>query len=523
MGALAERLSDDVVEPRVATAALRRRLMPLYAAVFLQNLAFWVAIEKLFMTSIGFDAAGVGVMAAVYSAVVPLFEVPSGLLADRWSRRGVLVLAAVAAAVSVAVGGLSANVPVYLVSAAFLGLFFALQSGTVESIVYDTLVEETGDSAGFEAKIGGIRLLESGALVASAVVGGVIAEVASLRATYFLTLPPLIGACLVLFLFHEPRLHKALDAEQPGSLGDQVRVTYGVILQPGRMRAVIAVTILGTVLMQAMLEFGPLWLVALGVPPILYGPHWAGLTAALGLGGLLGARPWWTGRPGAVLLGVGIVACCVVLATVRSPYVVIAAQVVLTMLVVAGGIPVLRRLHDGVPSAVRAGVASGIGTLTWLTFVPFAIGMGLVSDRAGVGTAGWGLVVLAVAAAVLLVVVLPSAQPAPVVAMTSAPSFPAGRFLPDDDPEWPGHWATPPQEWTGERLDDGALAEVRAAILALPPELRQVIVLRDVEGRSAEQVRAALDLDEADQLATLHRARGFVRERLERYIEGRNS
>jgi hypothetical protein len=31
--------------------------------VFLQGLALWVPIEKLFMTSIGFDAAGVGLMA----------------------------------------------------------------------------------------------------------------------------------------------------------------------------------------------------------------------------------------------------------------------------------------------------------------------------------------------------------------------------------------------------------------------------------------------------------------------------
>jgi RNA polymerase sigma-70 factor (ECF subfamily) len=62
---------------------------------------------------------------------------------------------------------------------------------------------------------------------------------------------------------------------------------------------------------------------------------------------------------------------------------------------------------------------------------------------------------------------------------------------------------------------------VRAAILDLPPELRQVIVLRDVEGRSPEHVRTALRLDAADETATLQRARGLVRERLERYMEGR--
>lgn len=523
MSTLAEPLGSGRDEQRAPTAAVRRRLTPLFAAVFLQNLALWVPIEKLFMTSIGFDAAGVGLMAAVYAGVVPLFEVPSGVLADRWSRRGVLVLGAVAAAVSVAIGGLSQSVPTYMVAAVFLGVFFAMQSGTVESIVYDTILEETGDSAAFEVTIGRLRLVESGALVASALAGGVIAEVASLRLTYFLTVPLLVGACLTLLAFREPRLHKAGEADEPGSLRDQVRATYRVILQPGRLRLVIAVTVVGSLLMQGMLEFGPLWLVALAVPAFLYGPHWAGLTAALGLGGLLGARPLWNRRLGAVLLAAVIVGCCVVLATSRSPYVVIAAQVALTALVVAGSIPVMRRLHDGVPSAVRAGVASGVGTLTWVTFVPFALAMGFISDRSGVGTAGWALVAVAVAAGILLVIVLPSAPPPP-VPVTGEPAFPADRFLPEDDPQWPGHWASPPREWVGDRVDDaGALAEVRAAILAMPPELRQVIVQRDVEGRSSEQVRAALGLTAADEIAMLHRARGLVRKRLEGYVEGRSS
>jgi MFS family permease len=519
----APRPASNAVPP---ATGLRRRLLPLYAAVFLQNLALWVPIEKLFMTSIGFDAAGVGLMAAVYAAVVPLFEVPSGILADRWSRRGVLVLASVAAAVSAAVGGLSHNVATYMVSAVFLGLFFAMQSGTVESIVYDTLLEETGDSERFEATIGRLRLVESVALVASAIAGGVIAEFAPLRATYFLTVPLLVGACLVLLTLREPRLHKAEEADESASLRDQVRDTYRVVLQPGRLRLVVAATVAGALLMQGMLEFGPLWLVALAVPAFLYGPHWAGLTAALGVGGLLGARPWLTRRTGAVLLASAIVACCVVLALSRAPLVVIGAQVLMTLLVVAAGIPVMRRLHDGVPSAVRAGVASGVGTLTWLAFVPLAVVMGFVTDRSGVGAAGWVFVGVAVVAAILFVVVLPGAPqpPAQPVAVRAEPVFAADRFLPDDDPEWPGHWASPPQEWVGaDRADDGAVAEVRAAILAMPPELRRVIVLRDVEGRPPGEVREALGISAEDESAMLHRARGIVRERVERYMEGSSS
>jgi MFS family permease len=90
---------------RARSDVLRRRLTPLYAAAFLQNLALWVPIEKLFMTTIGFNAASVGAMAAVYAVVVPVMEVPSGVLADRWSRRGVLILASIAGVLSVLVGG----------------------------------------------------------------------------------------------------------------------------------------------------------------------------------------------------------------------------------------------------------------------------------------------------------------------------------------------------------------------------------------------------------------------------------
>jgi MFS family permease len=519
--------TTPVTSTRPETQLLRRRLGPLYVAAFLQNLALWVPIEKLFMTTIGFSSASVGAMAAVYAVVVPVLEVPSGVLADRWSRRGVLILASIAAILSVLIGGLSQSVAVYMVSAGFLGVFFALQSGTLESVVYDTVLEETGDSDGFEKTMGRVRLVESVALVASALAGGAIAAVASLRVTYFLTAPLLAASCLVLIRFREPRLHKTEERE---SLRRQLRTTYRTILAPGRLRAVVALTVAGSVLMQAMLEFGPLWLVALAVPAFLYGPHWAGLTSALGLGGLLGAQAWIT-RPWPVgLVAVAIIACCVVLTLSHQALLVVGVQISLTLLVVAVSIPVLRRLHDAVPSSIRAGVASGVGTMTWLTFVPFALGFGAVSERAGVDRAGWLLVAIGVVAALLVIVVLPRA-PAPVreaAAVVPAPAqkgqpvFSADRFLPPDDPHWPGHWANPPAAWDalGVAVDGaGALEQARQAIAEMPPALRQVIVLRDLQGATPTEVQRALDLRPEDELARLHQARGLVRARLEGFFE----
>jgi DNA-directed RNA polymerase specialized sigma24 family protein len=54
----------------------------------------------------------------------------------------------------------------------------------------------------------------------------------------------------------------------------------------------------------------------------------------------------------------------------------------------------------------------------------------------------------------------------------------------------------------------------------MPAELRRVMVLRDVEGRSPNDVRQALGLSPEQERELLHRARGQVRTRLERYFEG---
>ena len=91
-----------------------------------------------------------------------------------------LILAQAALVIAAVVGGLSPSVGVYIVSALFLGVFFALQSGTYESIVYDTLLEETGDSSGFEPTIGRIRFIKSAGLVVGALAGGALAEVVPL-------------------------------------------------------------------------------------------------------------------------------------------------------------------------------------------------------------------------------------------------------------------------------------------------------------------------------------------------------
>ena len=82
--------------------------------------------------------------------------------------------------------------------------------------------------------------------------------------------------------------------------------------------------------------------------------------------------------------------------------------------------------------------------------------------------------------------------------------------------ELAGHWAFPPQPWddrTPEKLlaSQQAVNAMQRAIEALPATLREVLILRDVEGVEAKEVCEMLKITETNLYVRLHRARERVR------------
>ena len=384
-----------------APRTLARRLLPLQIGVGLQGLILWVPIEKLFMTEIGFDAASVGAMAAAYAAVVPLLEVPSGILADRWSRSWIMILGCLALMASSLLGGLSRSVIAYVIAAMVLGVYFAFSSGTVDSVVYDTVVEETGSNELYETWIGRTRAVESAAFVLSALAGGVLAQYTSARFTYFATVP-LIGLAIIGFLrFHEPQLHKAAERVR---LRSHIALTFRTMITFRVVLCALLLAAAGGLLSQAIFEFGPLWLVALAAPAVLYGPYWATLVSTLGVAGLLIGKLHLERRLIVAVLIMVSLATALLLTWTRSLPVLVTAQVVLALVLTIIGIHASRLLNDAVPSSIRAGVSFGAGTLTWMLFLPFSLVFGWVAQENSIYSSGFMLAGAVVVVGALLVI-----------------------------------------------------------------------------------------------------------------------
>jgi RNA polymerase sigma-70 factor (ECF subfamily) len=108
-----------------------------------------------------------------------------------------------------------------------------------------------------------------------------------------------------------------------------------------------------------------------------------------------------------------------------------------------------------------------------------------------------------------------------------------GRTVPVPDPEpavdparfdSSGAWSEPPEHWIEAaegRLEAGKLAgRLRILMDELPARQREVVLLRDVEELSSEEVCSVLAISDGNQRVLLHRGRSRLRQLFEDEFRG---
>jgi MFS family permease len=369
-------------------ALLSKRFRPLYVAAFLQGIIFWYSIEKLFMQGIGFDAKKIASAIIILNIVNIAANTPIGVLADRWSRKGVLILASLELAFASVMGGLSHGYWQYVVAACFSGLFMASYSGLYDSVVYDTLLEESVPRKMFNRYYSRLRFYDGIALIIGSLLSSPIAHFMGLRATYFLTVPFALAAIGFLFIFKEPKEHKQ---SKPDALLHHLGATAKAVFHNRQVLWIGLNLVLISLTSALVLNFDQLWFIALGLPLLLYGPFDGLLLSSFSVGGFLSER---LASPRA-LLSAGVLSILSAAALlIHQVYVVVVAQTIILIAMVMYGIAFEKLLHDNVASKVRVGAASIVGTAARLAFLPMAYIVGRISDNSGIFRASWLLIIL---------------------------------------------------------------------------------------------------------------------------------
>ena len=103
------------------------------------------------------------------------------------------------------------------------------------------------------------------------------------------------------------------------------------------------------------------------------------------------------------------------------------------------------------------------------------------------------------------------------------PTVDPSQFRGTGEP-YAGHWREFPALWPSreQQMHAGEMRlQVADALSRLPDRERVVITLHDIEGHSPVEVCSMLNISAGEQRRLLHRARAFVRARLEEYFSTR--
>lgn len=170
------------------------------------------AVEKLFFLNRGIDLSQIGILLFLWSVMSLLLEVPTGILADRWSRRKMLILSGIFFSMCYVLWIFSTSFWLFLLGFLLRTMGNTFTSGTLQAYVYDFLKlnNKEGEFEKIWGKGNALRTLGIGTAV---LCGGFLSEI-SYALTSFLTSVSILSISIVAWIW--PEIRPITSTEEKG-------------------------------------------------------------------------------------------------------------------------------------------------------------------------------------------------------------------------------------------------------------------------------------------------------------------
>ena len=207
---------------------LRKQIRTLYITGVLGNLSLtgaWVVI----LAARGFSLVQIGFAETVFHITSLICEIPSGMLADMYGRKKMLVLGNLMAVTGDLVMFLSEDFGLVLLSMPFHAMAYNFASGSGEALAYDSMKME-GKQEGYEKYVSNQSIIYRIASGISTLAAG-LALYLGYRKSYLISaLMGCITLCFTLTLFEikgkEERTHSSLLREVISFFTDSIKFLY---------------------------------------------------------------------------------------------------------------------------------------------------------------------------------------------------------------------------------------------------------------------------------------------------------
>jgi MFS family permease len=240
-----------------------------YCISFFHSLIPAYVIERLFWQQRGMDIQMVVYTEIIYALTVTLLEVPSGIIADKFGRKRMLVADNVLAVAELLLLLFARSFWQFALAIFVAGVGRAFSSGSENALLYDSLLSG-GKQDDFEKHLGRIAAIDFTGSMLAAISGGILANYFQLEFNYILSAGSMCAAfALSLSLREPPLLTKQGD--------EAVSVAKTIKSAAGIFRAnplVLIYSLTGAVLGSCMIYLDEFWQIVLeniGVSGVFFG------------------------------------------------------------------------------------------------------------------------------------------------------------------------------------------------------------------------------------------------------------
>jgi MFS family permease len=228
---------------------------------FLNHLIFIYPVYAIMFKDNGLDTSQIGSLLAVWAFVAFLLEIPFGIIADKFSRKWVLIFGSI---LKFLVFIIWFFIPVYwgfLIGFIIWGASGALISGTFEAFIYDELVKYK-QAGKYQSLMGEISSLKNIGVAIALVLGGALSEIG-----YWVVLWLSSASCgigiIILLQIKPARIVKTTGETD---MLEQIKKIVPQIINTKSLLTLTVTFILFMSAYGALDEFYPLFYNDLGVP-----------------------------------------------------------------------------------------------------------------------------------------------------------------------------------------------------------------------------------------------------------------
>ncbi|MFI0408923.1 MFS transporter [Actinomadura sp. 3N508] len=364
----------------------------MYAYAFLEDFVLLYPVYALLFAETGLSPAAISSLFVIWSVTTFTLEVPSGVWADVFSRRTLLVIAPLLAGTGFGLWSLFPSYPVFALGFVLWGVGSALRSGTMQALVYEEL-DRVGATGAYARLMGRSEAVSLLAVVAASAVAGPVLAAGGYRLLGVASVLACVACAAAGWLLPESRSGGgAEDGEDEPSLGSVVRAGWAQVRGAPAVRwALLLMVVVEGV--TSLDEYVPLLAQSTGVAAASVPLLVLVVTSGDAVGGWLAGRGVRWLAPllgaGAVLLAVGALS-----GSPGGMVLVGAAFGVFRWAIAAADARLQARIGDGARATVTSVAGFGSEVVALLVYAGYALG----SRWAGAG------VLVAVAAVPYVVV-----------------------------------------------------------------------------------------------------------------------